>query len=91
MKDTTISIKVTNVSYVKLFNDGGVLADNIKLVGSYSMRSAEKFISDGKSCVDLANIKTIKVIEVVKGVEKYSVDTNKLYNFILSEGLENEC
>lgn len=91
MKETTISIKVTNVSYVKLFNDGGVVADNIKLVGSYSIRSAEKFINEGKSFVDLANTKSIKVIEVVKGVEKYAVDSNKLYNFILSEGLENEC
>ena len=91
MKETTISIKVTNVSYVKLFNDGGVVADNIKLVGSYSIRSAEKFINEGKSFVDLANTKSIKVIEVVKGVEKYVVDSDKLYNFILSESLENEC
>lgn len=91
MKETNISIKVTNVSYVKIFNDGGVIAGNIKLVGSYSIRSAEKFINEGKTSVDLANTKAIKVIEVVKGVEKYTVDSNKLYNFILREGLENEC
>lgn len=91
MKETTISIKVTNVSYVKLFNDDGVVADNIKLVGSYSIRSAEKFINEGKSFVDLTNTKTIKVIEVVKGVEKYAVDSDKIYKFILSECLENEC
>ena len=91
MKETTISIKVTNVSYVKLFNDGGVVAGNIKLVGSYSIRSAEKFINEGNSFLDLTNIRIIRVVEVVKGVEKYVVDSNKLYNFILSEGLENEC
>lgn len=91
MKETTISINVTNVSYVKIFNDGGVIADSIKLVGSYSVRSAEKFINEGKSFIDLANTKSIKVIEVVNGVRKYVVDSNKLYNFILSEGLENEC
>ena len=91
MKETIISIKVTNVSYVKLFNDGVVVADNIKLVGSYSIRSAENFINEGKAFVDLTNTKSIKVIEVVKGVEKYAVDSNKLHNFILSEGLENEC
>ena len=89
MKETTISIKVTNVSYVKLFNDGGVVADNIRLVGSHSIRSAEKFINEDKLCVDLASTR-IKVIKVVKGVEKYVVDSNKLYNFIVSEGLENE-
>ena len=91
MNETTISIKVTNVSYVKLFNDGGVVAGNIKLVGSYSIRSAEKFINEGNSFLDLTNIRIIRVVEVVKGVEKYVVDSNKLYNFILSEGLENEC
>lgn len=58
MEETTISIKVTNVSYVQLFKDGEMIADD----------------------------------EIVKGVEKYSIDSNKLYNFILSEGgLENEC
>ena len=88
---TTISIKVTNVTCVKVFNDGEVDTDNIKLVGSYSIRSAEKFINEGNSFLDLTNIRIIKVVEVVKGVEKYEVDSNKLYNFILSEGLENEC
>ncbi len=87
MKETTISIKVTNVTCVKLFNDDEVDTDNIKLVGSYSIRSAEKFINEGKSFLDLTNIRAIKVVEVVKGVEKYAVDSDKLYNFILSEGV----
>lgn len=91
MEETTVSIKVTNVSYVQLFNDGEVIADNIKLIGSYSIRKAEKFINEGKAFLDLTNTKSIKVIEVVKRVEKYSLYSDKLYNFILSEGLENEC
>lgn len=88
MKETTrVSIKVTNVTFVKLTNDGEKLVDSIKLVGSHSIRSANKFINDGKS--GLANFKSIKVIEVTKGVEKYEIYSDKLYDFILSMGLEN--
>lgn len=87
MKETTVSIKVTNVSCVKVFNDGDVDTDNIKLVGSYSIRSAEKFINEGNSFLDLTNTKTIKVVEVVKWIEKYVVDSDKLYDFISSEGV----
>lgn len=90
MKETTrVSIKVTNVTFVKLTNDGEKLVDSIKLVGSHSIRSANKFINDGKSGLDLDKFKSIKVIEVTKGVEKYEVYTDKLYDFILSMGLEN--
>ena len=46
-----------------------MVSDNIKLVGSYSIRSAEKFINEGKAFLDLTNTKSIKVIEGV-GYEK---------------------
>ena len=90
MKETTkVSIKVTNVTFFKLTNDGEKLVDSIKLVGSHSIKSANQFINDGKSGLDLDKFKSIKVIEVTKGVEKYEVYTDKLYDFILSMGLEN--
>ena len=79
---TNIKIPITNVSAVLIFNDDTSTIRSYDLVGNYGLRNAEKFLLSEDCKIDLANVKTLKVIEVNKDVERFEVDTIELYDYL---------
>ena len=79
---TKIKVPITNVSVALIYNDETSKITNFNLVGSYGIRNAEKFLLSEDCKIDLANVKTLKVIKIVKDVEVFEVDTNELYDYL---------
>lgn len=89
---TKIKVPFTKVTVALIYDDGTSEITDFVLVGSYSIRSAEKFLLSKDCRIDLANVKTLKVIEVVKGVEIFTVNINDLYEYLLGKVVTNtEC
>ena len=79
---TNIKIPITNVSVALIYNDETSKITNFNLVGNYGLRNAEKFLLSEDCKIDLANVKTLKVIKVNKDVEMFEVDTIELYDYL---------